>query len=78
MKEICLYVNRSEATVVRWIKELAFPASKINGGTWESDRGLIDGWRKKAISVTAEPVAPHGTAPTHAKKKRAGGKKRLK
>ena len=29
MNEICSFVNRSEATVLRWIRELGFPAEKI-------------------------------------------------
>ena len=51
MAEIRAYVNRSEATVLRWIREYGFPAQKIAGGTWESDKGLIDKWRVKIIET---------------------------
>ena len=59
MKAICDYVNRSEATVLKWIRELRFPSSKIGGGIWESDTELIDRWRRQRIAVdeswTEEP-----------------------
>jgi len=48
MKAICQYVNRSESTVLHWIRDLDFPAHKI-GGIWESDRNLIDEWRRQQI-----------------------------
>ena len=43
MVAICDYVNRSEVTVLRWIRELCFPSSKIGGGNRESDTELIVG-----------------------------------
>ena len=43
MKAIYDYVNRSEVTVLRWIRELCFLSSKIGGGNWESDMELIVG-----------------------------------
>ena len=49
MKEICVYVRRSEATVLDWIRHLGLPAKKLNGGIWESDTNLIDEWRVKQI-----------------------------
>jgi hypothetical protein len=49
MKEICAYVRRSEATVLEWIRQLDFPATKINGGNWESDTKLVNRWREKQI-----------------------------
>jgi hypothetical protein len=33
MKAICDYVNRSEATVLKWIRELRFPSSKPEEGS---------------------------------------------
>ncbi len=50
MKDICDYLNRSEATVTKLLKEYpTFPAEKIGGGMWESDTELIDEWRKKIL-----------------------------
>lgn len=46
MKEISKYVNRSQATVIRWIKNKNFPAKKIDG-VWESHTGKIDDWRMR-------------------------------
>lgn len=48
MKAICDYTNRSESTILIWIRTLAFPAIKITG-SWESDSDLIDEWRKSQI-----------------------------
>ncbi|MHC1701504.1 MAG: hypothetical protein AB9900_11055 [Humidesulfovibrio sp.] len=48
MTAICTYVGRSEKTVLDWIRFEAMPASKI-GGVWESDKELIDDWRRKRI-----------------------------
>jgi len=50
MKMICQCVDRSEATVLKLIRDEGFPAVKI-GGIWESDRGLIASWRKIKISA---------------------------
>jgi len=49
MKAICDYVNPTEVTVLRRIRELRFPFSKIGGGNWESDTELIDCWRIEQI-----------------------------
>ncbi len=43
MKEITRYANGSEATILGWIRDMDFPATKV-GGIWESDKGLIDSW----------------------------------
>lgn len=48
MKQICEYMNRSEATVLKLIRESGFPAVKI-GGVWESDRVEIESWRASQI-----------------------------
>jgi hypothetical protein len=45
---ICHYCNRSESTILIWIRTLDFPAVKIPGG-WEADTDLIDEWRKNTI-----------------------------
>jgi hypothetical protein len=44
MKAICGYCNRSEATILCWIRQIDFPAAKITG-SWESDTVKIDEWR---------------------------------
>ncbi len=44
MKEITLYVRRSEATVLKLIREEGFPARKV-GGQWVSDTTVIVEWR---------------------------------
>ena len=46
MKEICDYMNRSEATVLKLIRELDFPAKQV-GGIYEADKNEIKKWRKK-------------------------------
>lgn len=48
MTAICTYVGRSEKTVLDWIRLEGLPASKI-GGVWESDKSLIDDWRRQRI-----------------------------
>ena len=49
MKEICIYLRRSEATILGWIRAEGLPATKL-GGQWESDSSLIDQWRIDRIS----------------------------
>jgi predicted DNA-binding transcriptional regulator AlpA len=48
MKAICEYTGKSENTVIKYIRDEGFPASKI-GGAWESDAAAIDAWRQKRI-----------------------------
>ena len=48
MKCICRHCNRSEATILAWVRLRDFPAVKITG-SWESDTEKIDHWRKKQI-----------------------------
>lgn len=48
MKSICKYCNRSESTIMQWIRLQGFPATKITG-SWESDTDLIDKWRVEQI-----------------------------
>lgn len=53
MKEICTYMRRSEATVLKLVQEYEdFPAKKING-IWESDKTMIDVWRRKQLQGAA-------------------------
>ena len=56
MKAICSYVNRSEVTLLKWIRELRFPSTKIGGGIWESDTELIDRWRRQQIEEGEGPT----------------------
>ncbi len=50
MKEICGYVRRTESTVLKWVRELGFPAKKVGGGIWQSETALIDEWRTGQIN----------------------------
>ena len=57
MGEICTYVRRSETTVLGWIRDLKFPARKLSGKMWESDKELIDKWRLRQLEATdADPM----------------------
>jgi len=44
MKVICAYMEKSESTVLKYIREEGLPAGKI-GGERVSDAGRIDAWR---------------------------------
>ena len=55
MKEICQYCGRSEATILRLIRDEGFPAVKI-GGSWESDREEITTWRREKIRARKRPT----------------------
>lgn len=46
MKQICNYVNRSEVTVLDWIRTMDFPALKVVG-IYEADTDKIDRWRER-------------------------------
>lgn len=48
MCEITDHCKRSEKTILKWIRNLGFPAKKICG-TWISDTELIAEWWKKII-----------------------------
>lgn len=50
MKEICRYMGKSESTILRYIRNLDFPATKV-GGEWVSDMQLIVEWRQKKIII---------------------------
>ena len=49
MKSICEYVDRSAPTVLKWVREQAFPAGRLCGGVWESDTKWIDKWKARQI-----------------------------
>ncbi len=57
MKEIATYCNRSEATILKWIRECGFPAEKIGGVGWESDTEVIGEWRKERLRGRLKNVA---------------------
>ncbi len=49
LKEISAYTGYCEAKIKRLIKEENFPAAKIGQGRYESDKILIDRWRRRKI-----------------------------
>lgn len=51
MKQIAGYFGYSEATILKLIQESGFPARKISGGIWESDKEMIDQWRRDQILI---------------------------
>lgn len=59
MKAICQQVQRSEATVLIWIRDMDFPAKKI-GGIWESSTEAIRKWKEKIFNgeIEVEKQAP--------------------
>jgi len=48
MEEIKKYYPRGRKLILRLIKEEGFPAKLVNG-TYESDKALIDEWRRSQI-----------------------------
>ena len=48
MKEICVYMGKSENTILGYIRTKDFPAQKV-GGEWMSDTVLIAEWRAAQI-----------------------------
>ncbi len=57
MKEICKFMNRSDATILDLYRAQDFPMKKI-GGIWESDTDLIDKWRKGLIENEQDDPGP--------------------
>lgn len=49
MGEISTYYGFSAPTILALIRHRGFPARKLSGGTWASDKELIDAWRKDQI-----------------------------
>ena len=58
MEEIAQYTRRSKATVLDWIKNAGFPAAKL-GHVWESDKDMIDQWKKERIAMSKSNVQVH-------------------
>ena len=48
MKEICRYMDKSENTILSYVRNKNFPARKV-GGEWMSDSALIAEWRAAQI-----------------------------
>lgn len=48
MRDICSYVNRSEATVLDWIRTRAFPATRVDE-EWTACRDEVLDWMVKEI-----------------------------
>ena len=48
MKEICRYMGKSEPTIIRYVRTMNFPATKVNG-VWVSDAALVAEWRRRLI-----------------------------
>lgn len=63
MKDIQKQVNFSEATILSWIRNEGFPATKL-GGIWISDTESIDQWFigvvKSVPPKPAETIQPAG------------------
>jgi predicted DNA-binding transcriptional regulator AlpA len=58
MKEICAYFgNRSETTILRLIREEGFPADKLGGNVWMSDKIAIDDWRRERVRQAVQQAA---------------------
>ena len=49
MKAICTHMNRSDATVLGWIRDLGFPAVKV-GLIYEADTEAIRKWKVEHFS----------------------------
>ncbi|MBW1712760.1 MAG: hypothetical protein JRJ59_06400 [Deltaproteobacteria bacterium] len=51
MQAIAAYFNRSESTVLRMIRQYPdIPIKKVMGN-WESDRHVLDEWRRNLVSM---------------------------
>jgi excisionase family DNA binding protein len=68
LEEIAQYTRRSKATVLDWIINKGFPAGKL-GHVWESDKELIDQWKRDQIE-TSRLAAQAATAPPPRKRKK--------
>ncbi len=49
MKAICAYMQRSESSVLRLIRDYDFPAKKLMG-VWETHTLLIERWRIRLLA----------------------------
>ena len=55
LKEIAAYYRCSENKVLALIRTEGFPAVKI-GGTWESDKILINKWHRRQIEMSGSSL----------------------
>ncbi len=53
MKAIAAHEGRSESTMLTWIRDLDYPATKI-GGTWESSTEESEKWHKKQMALASD------------------------
>jgi len=57
MLQIKNYAQRSESTILTWVKNYGFPATKLpESSIWESDTDLVDEWRKNQINGSKDEV----------------------
>ena len=54
LKEITGYTGYCETKIRRLIKEENFPAVRIGNGRYESDKLLIDRWRRRKIEQAVD------------------------
>lgn len=48
LEEIAIYSGRSKNTILKWVDDDNFPATKVDG-RWESNTELIDNWQRRRI-----------------------------
>ena len=53
MRDICEYVGFSESTILSWIRQDAFPATKTSAGAgiWVATTKKIDQWREVFFKI---------------------------
>lgn len=78
MKAIADHVKMSEATVLSWIREAAFPAKKIRGrGIWLSDTDAVAAWRKGYVLGQEPPAPPPSPSSPETKKRKPAAARRV-
>lgn len=55
MKAIAAHVKRSESTVLGWIRDMGFPATKL-GGIWEAAMEDIEHWDRDQKALASGPA----------------------
>ena len=48
LEVIVAYSGRSKNTILKWVEEEKFPASKVDG-RWESNADLIEDWQRRRL-----------------------------
>lgn len=48
LEDIAIYSGRSKNTILKWVEEENFPASKVDG-RWESNADLIEDWQRRRL-----------------------------